>query len=99
MSRSNINKKFVDYGFQDFVADEYFVEWVKSPGENTTHFWEKWLEVNPHKRETVLESAEFIRSLHYKKKVNFTNDDYIEIYENIIKAELSSKELELPLQK
>lgn len=87
MSRSKINKKFFDYGFKDFVADEYFVEWVKSPGENTTHFWEKWLEVNPQKREIVTEAAEFIRSIHYQEKVKLTSDNYIEIFENIIKAD------------
>ncbi|MEB2778517.1 FecR family protein [Algoriphagus sp. D3-2-R+10] len=98
MSNIIINKKFVDYGFQDFVADEYFVEWVKSPGENTNHFWEKWLEINPHKRQTVLEAADFVRSLHYKRTVSLTNDDYIEIFENIIKAEKEVNDAELSVQ-
>ena len=96
MSRSNIYKKFVDYGFQDFVADEYFVEWVKSPDENTIHFWDKWLDANPQKREMVKEAAEFIRSVHYQKQMDFTNEDYIEIYESIIKMELGAKDQELP---
>lgn len=96
MSNHNIYKKYVDYEFEDFVADEFFVKWVKSPGVNTTHFWEKWLEVNPNKRKVVEQSADFVRSFHYKGKDSFFDDDYIEMFENIVKYETDIQEINSP---
>ncbi|WP_057940237.1 FecR family protein [Algoriphagus resistens] len=87
MSTSRKHKKYEEFGFEDFVADEFFVQWVKSPDENNLHFWEKWLLSNPHKKEVVAEAAGLVRSIDYKENVEFSDDAYIEVFENILKAD------------
>ncbi len=77
--------KYKDYDIEHFIADEFFVLWVKNPNESNTHFWEKWLNQHPEKRELVNEAANFIRSVNYKKSPEFTDRMYIETYENILK--------------
>lgn len=84
------HKKYEDYEFEDFLVDEFFVQWVKSPNENNQHFWEKWLSANPQKKAMVSEAAGFVRSMHYKEDFGFSDDDYIEIFENILKADVDA---------
>jgi ferric-dicitrate binding protein FerR (iron transport regulator) len=88
MSKYRDHKKYEDYEFEDFLSDEFFVQWVKSPDENNSHFWEKWLTSNPKKRDLVSEAASFVRSIHYKENFEFSDEDYIDVFENILKAEV-----------
>lgn len=87
------HKKYEDYEFEDFLSDEFFVQWVKSPSENNLHFWEKWLISNPQKREMVSEAASFVRSIQYKENFEFTDEAYIEVFENILKADNHFRQL------
>jgi transmembrane sensor len=89
-SKENI-KKFEDYEIEEFLMDEFFVRWVKNPEENTTHFWEKWLAANPQKRAVVTQAAELIRSIHYQPQVVLSDESYVELFENIIKADVETK--------
>lgn len=87
MSISGKHKKYEEFDFEDFIADEFFVQWVKSPDENNLHFWEKWLLSNPHKKGTVAEAAGLVRSIDYKENFEFSDDAYIEVFENILKGD------------
>lgn len=90
MSKNRDRKKYEDYEFEDFLSDEFFIQWVKSPDENNLHFWEKWLTSNPKKRELVSDAASFVRSIHYRENFELSDDAYIEVFENILKADLET---------
>jgi ferric-dicitrate binding protein FerR (iron transport regulator) len=77
--------KYKDYDIENFISDEFFIQWVKNPSENNKHFWEKWLDQHPDKREMVYEAANFIRSVNYKINPDLPDKVYIDIYENILK--------------
>lgn len=89
-SKGNI-KKFEDYEIEEFLSDEFFVRWVKNPEDNTTHFWEKWVTANPKKRAMVTEAAELIRSIHYQPQAVLSDESYVELFENIVKADEGTK--------
>ena len=36
--------RYKDYKLEDFLMDEFFIQWVKFPDRNNCHFWEKWLQ-------------------------------------------------------
>lgn len=95
MSNYNKYKKYEDFDVEDLLADEFFIQWVKSPDENNSHFWEKWLGSNPTKRSIVTEAANFARSIHYKEKFEFGNESYIEIYETILNSD-TDKQISSP---
>lgn len=76
---------------EEFLSDEFFVQWVKNPDDNTTHFWEKWLIANPGRRATVSQAAEVIRAIHYNSGAALGDESYVEIFENIIKADEGPK--------
>lgn len=78
--------KFKDYQLEDFLTDEFFIQWVKNPNENTIHFWEKWIEANANKKEVVMQAASFIRSIDYREKHLMNNEVYLEVFEKIIRG-------------
>lgn len=84
--------RYSEYELQDFLMDDFFIQWVKQPDENNKHFWEKWLLENPGKRNMVMEAAQIIRSVHYPNKIPFTDKMYIDIFENILRNEFKNHE-------
>lgn len=79
--------KYQDYDIANFITDEFFIQWVKNPNENNSHFWEKWLAQHPEKRALVNEAASLIRSVKYAHYPDFTDKMYVETFERILKAE------------
>ncbi|WP_234364061.1 FecR family protein [Lunatibacter salilacus] len=78
--------RYRDYKLEDFLMDEFFIQWVKFPDSNNCHFWEKWIQEYPHKREMVTQAARFIRGVHYSQEASFSDNMYVETFENIIRT-------------
>jgi len=78
--------RYKDYELEHFLTDEFFIQWVKFPDSNNCHFWEKWLQEHPQKREMVMQAAEFIRGVHYSQETKFSDTVYVETFENIIRT-------------
>ncbi|MDN3668926.1 FecR domain-containing protein [Echinicola jeungdonensis] len=83
--------KYKDFHIEDFLKDEFFITWVKQPDEETDHFWKRWLENHPEKRQDVLAASEIIQSIHYKDEMDLTDQLYTEMYENIVSKDSAEK--------
>jgi transmembrane sensor len=82
--------KFKDYDIEHFLSDEFFIQWVKNPDENNQHFWEKWITEHPEKRQLVQKAASMIRSVQYQQTHGLSDLLYVEMFENIVKADDSN---------
>jgi transmembrane sensor len=78
--------KYREYDILDFLSDEFFIQWVKNPDKNNRHFWEKWMQQHPEKREIVLEAASIIRSVKYGNTIELSNEMYVDAFETIVKV-------------
>jgi transmembrane sensor len=78
---------YKDYDIANFITDEFFIQWIKNPNENNSHFWEKWMDQHPEKRAMVNEAANLIRSVKYAHSPEFTDKMYVETFERILKAD------------
>ena len=54
-------KDYKDYSVDDFICDDDFVQWVKSPSESSDGFWNDFLTHHPHKQQEVNEAINFIK--------------------------------------
>ena len=81
--------QYKDYNLEDFLGDEFFVNWVINPDEGSTDFWEGWLKQNPDKLVVVTQAKEVIKSTSYKQ--NYIPDEsvYFDVLENIYKGKKS----------
>ncbi len=73
---------------EDFLTDEEFVRWVKSPDPELDVFWLKWLQLYPEKREMLIKAREIILSMNFK--THHINEEVQEKSLNFILSKTSS---------
>lgn len=83
------------YTTEDFVADDYFRQWVQHPDKESNQFWEDWIKQYPEKCETLSE-AKYILQYLYFKVPQPERADYLEVKRKI-KQEISRSAHRLPL--
>ncbi|MEB2775342.1 FecR family protein [Algoriphagus sp. D3-2-R+10] len=76
--------RYRDFDIIDFLNDEFFIQWVKNPGEETNHFWMKWIENNPDRKHIVQKAREIIILVDYQTKYELSDQAYMDLYENIV---------------
>lgn len=57
--------KYDDYSLEDFLTDDFFLDWVKHPDPSNTAFWNNWLKENPGMTPVVNEAVALIKSLDF----------------------------------
>lgn len=76
--------KYRDFEIIDFLNDEFFIQWVKNPGEETDHFWLKWIHTNPDRRHILQKAREIITMIDYDSRYSLSDQAYMDMYENIV---------------
>lgn len=61
--------KYQSYNAADFIADDYFLNWVLSDDKKTDAFWRQWLDQNPQKQKEVEKAKKVINSLEFQDEV------------------------------
>ncbi|MES2733731.1 MAG: FecR domain-containing protein [Bacteroidota bacterium] len=59
--------KYFNYTVTDFIMDEHFQQWIKSPDAESNVFWENWLTQHPEKKEQVEQARLLLLSLDFEK--------------------------------
>lgn len=57
--------KYDDYALEDFLTDDFFLNWVKQPDSSNTAFWTNWLKENPARVPVVSEAVSLVKSLDF----------------------------------
>ncbi|MEQ6118737.1 FecR domain-containing protein [Reichenbachiella sp. MALMAid0571] len=76
---------YSEYSLEDFLNDEYFIEWVTNPSPECNYFWKNWMAKHPKNAQIIYLAKGIIDSLEYKNSVYPTSDEKLEVLENIIK--------------
>ena len=76
--------KYEKYDIDDFLKDEFFIQWVVRPDSQSDFFWKRWIENHPGKHKIVMEAREIILSLDYKHRFNIEQDKADQILENVL---------------
>jgi len=84
------NMKYKDFELEDFLANKEFIEWVKKPKLESNIYWQKWIEIHPHKKETIDRAREIVLSIQYPK-LEIEEDRAILVLSNIIAEKYSHR--------
>ncbi|WPP51908.1 FecR family protein [Catalinimonas niigatensis] len=91
-------KKYIDYTEEDFVNDDYFIQWVMGSDPTVHSFWTSWLEENPQKAEVVKKAKQLILSIDFKK-FHPANEDFSRIWsaidQHIVEAEKNNSDTKI----
>ena len=84
MSHKKYNT-YKEYTTIDFVEDEYFIRWVKSPDEQSEQFWKMWIAKHPEKRDEMMLAKSILLNLGYKHDPELSEDNYVDMFEGALK--------------
>lgn len=59
-------KEYHNFEIEDFLLDEYFLQWAKNPDTASDAFWQAWLIANPSKEGILHEAKSLILSIKVK---------------------------------
>jgi transmembrane sensor len=67
---------------EDLVTDEYFIQWVKNPTDESNAYWNAWLSKNADKESIVKEARQVVLMLSFKAN-QAPEGKFLEIWEKI----------------
>jgi ferric-dicitrate binding protein FerR (iron transport regulator) len=53
--------RYSNYSAEDLALDDSFRKWVLNPDNETVHFWNRWLESNPHRKEDIHQAKRLVK--------------------------------------
>ena len=83
---------FRDYTVEDFINEEYFVEWVRHGNEEAENFWKDWVKNNPDKRKDVLQAKYIIQHLEVENYPKISKEDSLELYDRIFNSKINKQQ-------
>ena len=63
---------YSNFDTDNFLDDDFFIQWVINPGEESNLFWQSFIEAYPAKQEAVNRAASIIRA--YRAQEVFSNE-------------------------
>lgn len=57
-----------EYSVFDFLRDENFQQWIKTPDPASDSFWHAWIQDHPEKKEAIEEAREILQSIRFQEK-------------------------------
>ena len=75
--------KYENFDIEDFIADEFFVSWIRQDSKEANLFWQSWLAEHPDKIEKVQKAREIILNAQ-PKRIEPSQKDYTEVLEGIL---------------
>jgi transmembrane sensor len=58
-----VMKNYLNYSASDFILDDFFVDWVKSPTKEQDRFWQQWLTEHPERAHVVDEARSWVQAI------------------------------------
>jgi len=75
---------YKNYHLEDFLTDDFFVNWVKEPNYESNRFWRQWLSENPTKKDLASEAAQIILTINYEEEYKLDEQSRSEMINNIL---------------
>lgn len=82
--------RYERFEVEDFVIDDFFIQWVLNPGEMHDVFWQEWLSEHPDRAEVVYTAREIIRALRvHPVNQKFSGEEIRSIHQKIVRGNSS----------
>ncbi len=76
--------KYKNYTPEDFLADDYFIQWLNDPSEEHEEFWKAFVEEFPEQKVNV-EQAKFIVSMFQHEQEKLSLDETYDIWNGVLR--------------
>ena len=79
----------------ELFKNEYFVQWIVTPSEESNHYWEKWITSHPDRKPDVERARYLISSASYMIDDRMPDEKYDSILQNIVNHGLAKRQRSL----
>ncbi len=69
---------------EDLLKDEFFVQWVIRPTEESNYYWEQWLANHPSQKQTLQNALQIIKSLDYSATDEMSQNEKDQILNKLV---------------
>lgn len=69
--------KYSNYEVEDFLHDDFFINWVLNNTPEQQAFWDQWLLDNPDRKKVIESARQIISYINIKPLANGLNDDEV----------------------
>ncbi|TDE14862.1 FecR family protein [Dyadobacter psychrotolerans] len=60
--------KYRHFTVEDFLADNFFQQWILAPDEQNDSFWKHWIQQNPDRHQVIAQAIELAGSFEFTEK-------------------------------
>ncbi|HUR09984.1 MAG TPA: FecR domain-containing protein [Flavitalea sp.] len=71
-----MHKDYSHYSANDFIADDFFKQWVQNPTPEHSAFWEAWIQQHTNKQAEITEAVNFLGNIRFQ--TDFPTEQEIE---------------------
>jgi transmembrane sensor len=88
--------KYTNYNSEDFLQDEYFIQWVKKPDPQSDFFWKSWIENHPERREELQKAKEMVLLLRFPELAGATpsEQEMQVVFSHILEGKPTGREID-----
>lgn len=86
---------YKNYSELDFIKDDFFVRWVRTPDKETELFWTDWLAKHPGKRQEVEIARKFLELMKVQDEYSLPEASYSQMHENILRYNREQRHKEM----
>ena len=86
--------KYEHYEILDFVKDEEFQKWVRSPDDKSDFYWHSWMQNHPEKKDLVLQARQLLLSIDFPAR-DASREEMQAIFKNIMINQASPSTLKI----
>jgi ferric-dicitrate binding protein FerR (iron transport regulator) len=83
--------QYSQFTLNDFLLDDFFIQWVKSPDPQTNLFWEGWLAEHPEKKALVTEARQLVLDLSTTQGKQLNEQDKRQLWNTINQRRTAAK--------
>lgn len=75
----------------DLLKNEYFIQWVVNPTEESDYYWSKWVTAHPERAQDLETARNLLHSTKYSTDESMPEKDYYEVLENVVNYNQAQK--------
>ncbi|MGQ7868162.1 FecR family protein [Sunxiuqinia sp. sy24] len=76
--------KYKNYSPENFLDDDYFIQWLNNPNEEHEKFWEEFIREYPEQQESI-EQARFMVDMFQHEQERLSLDETYDIWNGVIR--------------
>src|SRR5688572_10325532 len=83
-----------NYEVEDFVCDDFFIDWVLNPKTDNSVFWDNWQRVNPDKVKHIQHARAILLAIRVKENEKQLTDNQVAEMVEYVQKQIADEQID-----